>query len=88
MSTDFSGFGLPQVGGDPMVVTFPGPDIPSFGGELPGLETSASDNSSEGIFGTVEFDSSWIGDGMDWVSLHRVWEPLMTPLSTHKNFDG
>ncbi|KAJ3483075.1 hypothetical protein NLG97_g7397 [Lecanicillium saksenae] len=69
MSTDFSGFGLPQVGSDPTVVTFPGPEVPGFGGDLSALEASASDNSSDGIFGTVEFDSSWMGDGMDWRQL-------------------
>lgn len=68
-STDFSGFDLPQVDNDPTVVTFPAPEGTGFGGDLSGMEASASDNSSEGIFGTVEFDSSWMGDDMDWVSL-------------------
>ncbi|KAJ4148241.1 hypothetical protein LMH87_002721 [Akanthomyces muscarius] len=68
-STDFSGLGLPQVGNDPTVVTFPGPEGTGFGGDLSGMEASASDNSSDGIFGTVEFDSSWMGNGMDWRQL-------------------
>lgn len=70
-STSFSGFEpLPQVGNDPTVVTFPGPEGTGLGADLSGMEASASDNSSDGIFGTVEFDSSWMGDGIDWVSLH------------------
>ncbi|TQV91080.1 C6 transcription factor [Cordyceps javanica] len=65
-STDLSGFHLPLVGSDPTVVTFPGPEGMNFGQDSQGKEASAPGDSGDGIFGTVEFDSSWMGDGMDW----------------------
>ncbi len=48
-------FGVGQVSNDDTVVTYPPVDI---GG------------TSQGMFGAIEFDSSWIeaGDTMDWVS--------------------
>ncbi|KAM3492128.1 hypothetical protein MY3957_004619 [Beauveria namnaoensis] len=69
MSTDFSSFDLPLVGDDPTVVTFPGPEGTSFGGDATGKGLSASEENGDAIFGTVEFDSSWMDDGMDWTQL-------------------
>ncbi|OAA72499.1 Transcription factor [Cordyceps fumosorosea ARSEF 2679] len=69
MDTDFSSaFDMPLVGNDQTVVTFPGLEVVSVGADLSGKETSASGEGSDGIFGTVEFESSWMGDDMDWVS--------------------
>ncbi|EJP68660.1 fungal specific transcription factor [Beauveria bassiana ARSEF 2860] len=69
MSTDFSSFDLPLVGDDPTVVTFPGPEGTSFGGDATGKGLSAPEDSGDSIFGTVEFDSSWMDDGMDWLDV-------------------
>ncbi|KAM3507649.1 hypothetical protein MY10362_001655 [Beauveria mimosiformis] len=71
MSTDFSDFDLPLVGDDPTVVTFPKPEGTSFGGDATGKGLSASEDGGDGIFGTVEFDSSWMDDDMDWRKQRR-----------------
>lgn len=68
-STDFSGFALPLVASDPRVVTFPGAEGTSFGDDLSGKGASAVGDGGEGIFGMVEFDSSWMGDDMDWTQM-------------------
>jgi hypothetical protein len=55
LCTNLESFNVGQVSSDDAVPTFPPVDI-----------TSASD----GMFGAIDFDSSWIGptDNMDWVS--------------------
>lgn len=58
---------LSQLGTDATVMNFPGLDEAGLGAYLSGAEASASDNSSDQIFGTVEFDSSWMNNTMDWV---------------------
>ncbi|KAJ2969971.1 hypothetical protein NQ176_g8402 [Zarea fungicola] len=67
MNNNFSTFNMSQFGTDPNISTFTGlSGTDAEGRQLSLADAGASESSNDGIFGTVEFDSSWIGDGMDW----------------------
>lgn len=76
INNNFATFNISQFGTDPNIPPFTGlSGTDAEGRQLSLADAGASESSNDGIFGTVEFDSSWIGDGMDWVSLFTLNHP-------------